>query len=229
MSKKVEDIKIDKIIRSKRKTISLEVIKDGNLVVRAPYLVPHSQIESLVRSKEIWIRKKQEMVRVRSQVVSTKKYVNGEMFWYLGNSYVLELINDQEEPLVLKHRFYLDGEFQNKGRIIFEDWYKNRASEVINNRVRKQARRNGFSFSRVRITSAKTRWGSCGPKGSLNFTWRLVMAPLEVVDFVVVHELVHLKIRNHSKKYWNELSALMPDYEQYRLWLKENGHRLTLD
>jgi predicted metal-dependent hydrolase len=229
MSPTSAKIKIDQIIRSRRKTLSLEVTKEGRIVIRAPYLIPRSQIDSFVRSKEGWIRKKQELVAVQSRETPAKKYVIGEKFWYLGCEYMLELVNGQEEPLFFRDKFYLEGKFQKEGQLVFENWYKKRAADKIVPIVNFRALQNGFSFTRIRITSAKTRWGSCGIKGSLNFTWRLVMAPLEVIDYVVVHELVHLNIKNHSREYWNEVSKVMPEFKQHKKWLKENGHRLTLD
>lgn len=229
MSKSSEDIKIDKVIRSKRKTVSLEVRQDGKLVVRAPHLVPRSQIDSFIRSKEGWIRKKQELVAVHSQEAPVKRFVDGEKFWYLGNVYLLELVNGQKESLIFREKFYLAEKYQESGKLVFENWYKKKAAQTIIPQVKMRADQNGFSYTRVRITGAKTRWGSCGPKGSLNFTWRLVMAPMEVIDYVVVHELVHLKIRNHSKVYWDEVGNVMPDFNEYRKWLKENGHKLSLD
>lgn len=229
MSKSSEDIKIDRIIRSKRKTVSLEVRRDGKLLVRAPHLFPRSQIDSFVRSKEGWIRKKQELVKIQSLEAPAKRYVNGEKFWYLGKIYTLEVVNGQGEPLVFKDKFYLAEKFQFTGKLVFENWYKKKAAEKIISRVKSRAYQNGFTYTRVSITGAKTRWGSCGPKGSLNFTWRLVMAPLEVIDYVVVHELVHLKHRNHSKVYWDEVGKVMPEFTKYRKWLKMNGHLFTLD
>ena len=229
MSKSSEDIQIDQVIRSRRKTVSLEVKQDGKLVVRAPHLIPRSQIDSFVRSKEGWIRKKQELVTVQSREAPPKRYVNDEQFWYLGNIYTLQVVNGLEEPLVFKDNFYLAEEFQFNGKLVFGNWYKKKAAQTIIPQVKMRADQNGFSYTRVRITSAKTRWGSCGPKGSLNFTWRLVMAPLEVIAYVVVHELVHLKIRNHSKVYWDEVGKVMPEFKKYQKWLKENGHKLSLD
>jgi predicted metal-dependent hydrolase len=78
----------------------------------------------------------------------------------------------------------------------------------------------------VRISSARTRWGSCSSRGSLSFTWRLVMAPVEVVDYVIVHELAHLRVHNHSPEFWKEVARLMPDYAQRKQWLKDNGRLL---
>lgn len=224
-----DDIKIDQIIRSKRKTISLEVKRDGSLIVRAPIITPRGQIEELVESKERWIRKKQELLKQRSLEVPAKKFFPGEQFLYLGQPYTLEVVNGQADSLVLKDKFYLTANSQNNAQIVFTNWYRKHAALVIKELVVNRAQENGFEYSRIGITSARTRWGSCGPKGSLNFTWRLIMAPREVIDYVVVHELVHLQIRNHSKAFWGEVRVLMPEYLDHRAWLRENGHQLTLD
>jgi hypothetical protein len=86
----------------------------------------------------------------------------------------------------------------------------------------------GFQFQRLAVNGARTRWGSCGIRGSLNFTWRLIMAPEPVIDYVIVHELAHLRVRNHSSQFWDLLEKLMPEYRQARAWLKQNGHLLEL-
>ncbi|MBK7452806.1 MAG: M48 family metallopeptidase [Anaerolineales bacterium] len=80
----------------------------------------------------------------------------------------------------------------------------------------------------MKISSARTRWGSCSPDGTLNFTWRLVMAPLEVIDYVVIHELAHLRVKNHSSKFWDVVKAIDPQYKEKRKWLRENGGKLNL-
>ena len=224
-----DDIKIDQIIRSKRRTISLEVKRDGSLIVRAPTITPRGQIEALVKSKERWIRKKQELLKQQSLEVPAKQFIPGELFLYLGVPYTLEVVCEQADPLVLKDKFYLAANSQNNAQLVFTNWYRKHAALVIKELVAHRAQQNGFAYDRIRISSARTRWGSCGQKGSLNFTWRLVMAPREVIDYVVVHEMVHLQVRNHSKAFWGEVRDLMPEYLDHRAWLRENGHQLTLD
>jgi hypothetical protein len=161
--------------------------------------------------------------------VPAKQFIPGEQFLYLGEPYTLEVVDEQVNPLVLKDKFYLAAKSQNNAQHVFTNWYRKHASLVIKPRVAQRAQQNGFAYTRIRITSARTRWGSCGPNGSLNFTWRLVMAPKEVIDYVVVHEMVHLQVRNHSKAFWSKVKILIPEYLRYRTWLKDNGHRLTLD
>ncbi|GAG91378.1 unnamed protein product, partial [marine sediment metagenome] len=158
-----------------------------------------------------------------------RKFAAGEEFPYLGISYPLEIVHKQDQTLILRDKFYLAEFASLNAKAVFIDWYKAQAALEIGDRVEIYAQLNGYAFKRFRITSAKTRWGSCGPHGSLNFSYRLIMAPIEIIDYVVVHELAHLRIMNHSKTFWGEVQKLMPDYDVQRKWLKDNGHRLTLD
>ena len=90
------------------------------------------------------------------------------------------------------------------------------------------ARSQDVKPGKLCISSARTRWGSCSAKGTLSFTWRLVMAPLDIIDYVVVHELCHLKEMNHSRAFWERVETILPDYKRRRKWLKENGGALRL-
>ena len=100
------------------------------------------------------------------------------------------------------------------------------AKETITKRVSYFARLMGVSYRNITIREQKTRWGSCSSEKNLNFNWKLILAPPEVLDYVVVHELCHLKEMNHSKAFWDEVGKVMPEYETHKLWLKENGWRL---
>ncbi len=224
-----DTIKIDKIIRTRRKTISLEIKPNGYLVVSAPLLTTPGQIERLVKQKEVWIREKQELVHQRSLESPARKFVPGEEFLYMGKFYPLEIVHNQDQALNLRDKFYLAEFASGNARKTFIDWYRTQAALEIQDRVELYAQQNGYAYTRFRITSAKTRWGSCGQHGSLNFSYRLVMAPIEIIEYVVVHELIHLRIKNHSKTFWGEVQKLMPDYHVQRKWLKDNGHRLTLE
>ncbi len=221
-------VRIDHLIRSGRKSISLEINRDGTLTVRAPRFVSQAEIQQLVDAKSSWINKKQHIALKQRQEAAPKQFVEGEQFYYLGRLYTLEIVTDQDQSLVLKDSFLLAAAAQENAGQVFESWYRRQARQVIGERAPVLAEEHGFEYSRVRITSAKTRWGSCGTNQALNFPWRLVMAPAEVIDYVIIHELVHLRIKNHSKRYWQSVSQLMPGYKERKAWLKVNGHRLQL-
>ena len=220
-------IQIDKFTRTKRRTIALIIERDGSLTVRAPLRASRAAIESFIRQKTDWILRTREKLKA-IQPAPERKYVDGEEFLYLGSAFDLKLVRSQRPALQFDAGFTLSLAAQKKGGQYFIRWYKERAFEVISARVGEYARRYGFTPKQVRITSARTRWGSCSSSGTLSFTWRLVMAPLEVIDYVVLHELVHLRIRNHSLKFWQAVGAFDPGYGARRKWLKENGEKLDL-
>ena len=218
---------IDQIIRSRRKTIAILIQKDGKVIVRAPLKTPERLINSFVESKSAWIKEKKSLA-LQHVLIPAKKFINGEKFWLLGEQIPLRVV-EGHTPLTLQNEFLLSKLAQPDASACFEKWYKTRARKVLSERVIYYAKLNGFQYEKIRISSARTRWGSCSSRGTLSFTWRLVMAPLDVVDYVVIHELAHLKIKNHSVVFWNEVARLMPTYKARRDWLKKNGRYLTLD
>lgn len=174
------------VIRSARKTMTLEVRRDGNVIVRAP---------------------------LRTGLPRIKRFVNQKQEWVLG---CLERTKEyrKEKPL--------SADLSEAKRNV----YIRKAKETITKRASYFARLMGVSYRNITIREQKTRWGSCSSEKNLNFNWKLILAPPEVLDYVVIHELCHLKEMNHSKAFWDEVEKVMPEYETYKLWLKENGWRL---
>jgi len=222
-------MKIDELIRSKRKTVALIIDANGRLVVRAPLRTPLAFIQEFVVSKHAWIESKRALVKKLPPPRPVHKFQEGECFWYLGKTYPLKIVAHTRRSLTLEEAFYLPKTTQKQSRLLFETWYKKQARQVISERVQWYAQKFGFSYQKLRLSSARTRWGSCSNRGTLSFTWRLVMAPLEVIDYVVVHELVHLRFPNHSKAFWGEVEKIYPVYRQMRAWLKKNGNQLTIE
>ncbi len=222
-------MKIDRLVRSNRKTIALIIQKDGTFIVRAPHRLSIQRILDVVKGRQAWIETQQASIRQSWEAFHRHSFTTGEAFYYLGNIYPLEIVETASQALSLDGRFYLRRRDLPQARQVFETWYRQRASEIMTERVGWYAAQYGFSYQRIRLTSALTRWGSCNPKGGLNFTWRLVMAPLAVIDNVVVHELVHTRIRNHSYEFWKQVQNIFPDYKTCDSWLKQNGPRLNLD
>lgn len=220
-------IQINKLVRSKRKTVALIVERDGTLTVRAPMRVSKTDIESFVREQTSWILRKQEVMQ-KVVEIPKKQYMEGETFLFLGSSFDLKLVQPQRPSLKFDGGFYLSHTAQKRGEILFIRWYKGHALEIISARVAEFSRQHEFEPKQIKITSARTRWGSCSPDGTLNFAWRLVMAPLDVIDYVIVHELAHLRVKNHSKKFWRVVESILPEYRLQRKWLREHGEKLSL-
>jgi len=218
-----------KVVHSKRQTFALVIDKDGALTVRAPLSATRKQIEEIVEKHRTWIEKKQAEAARRKQESRLPQVQKGELFWFQGKQYPLSISEKSSQAVRLYgNRIILSKEYLQDGRVVIESWYKTMARLLLPLRVDTLAAQHGLKPTSIRITSARTRWGSCSAKGALNFSWRLIMAPPEVMDYVIVHELAHLRQRNHSKAFWTEVERMLPDYRQQRKWLKENGHRLGI-
>lgn len=201
---------------------------DAELIVRAPFNTNEEIINKVVLKYKDRLQKTQKEVRLRNLKFNKKEFVNGEKFLYLGNYYNLKLVDNREILLDFKDEFLLLKKYLPYAKNIFIIWYKRRAYEKISQRVECYAKKNGFEYNKMNITNAQKRWGSCSHQGNLSFTWRLIMTPLPIIDSVVVHELVHLEVKNHSKAFWNKVEILDPDYKEHKDWLKNNGHLLRL-
>lgn len=219
-------IKIDKIIRSKRKTISLVVLPNASLVVRAPIESTLEYINKIVSKKSSWIKERKQQVKKMGIITREKEYVNGEGFLFLGKTYKLKIQNCDE--IKLGEYLFLPKKFLDNPRTKMIEWYKERALEKITDRVNWFSKNTGWKYKTIKISNAQTRWGSCGPKGTLNFSWRLVMAPINIIDYVVVHELAHTQEKNHSIHFRNKMKTVLSDYEKREKWIKENGNTLKL-
>ncbi len=221
-------VKIDKVIRTKRKTVAIQITDDAKVIVRAPLDLSEDTILQMVEKRAEWILRKKKQIETTNSATHPRRFVEGESFPYLGNHYQLRIIDNQREPLKFENAFYMSKSALDKAREVFIEWYKKTGYELVNHRASFWAQKCGFRYARIKITTAEKRWGSCSSKGNLCFSYRLVMAPEAVIDYVIVHELVHLTQRSHSKRFWSEVKHIMPDYEKRRVWLKENGHLLYL-
>jgi predicted metal-dependent hydrolase len=219
-------------VRSARKSVALVVETDGRVIVRAPFKVPQAYLAAWVAEKAGWVgEKRAEMVR-RAQAPgraagSPRRFAVGEQFLYLGQAYPLEIRTGQRPDLLFAGRFSLSATAGDRACQVFENWYRGEARAYFRRRVDELARQHGFTVNGLRLSSARTRWGSCGPTGTLNLNWRLIMAPPDVIDYVILHELAHLRERNHSARFWSLVAALAPGYQTQRKWLKTNGGSLN--
>lgn len=219
---------VNQIIRSKRKTLALIVKPDGSVLVRAPLRTSHALIQEFVEKNRGWIERQQAKALATLRA-APRQYVPGDTLPYLGTRYSLEIVEGQREPLRLDDgRFQLAASHQNDAASAVERWYREQARQVLTARVDFFARDHEFDHRGIRITSARTRWGSCSATGSLSFSWRLIQAPLAVVDYVVIHELVHTVVHNHSKQFWQRVGTILPDYQEQRRWLRAHGRQLLM-
>ena len=193
--------------------------------MRAPRAAAE-EIAGFVESKREWILK--ALQKIKAHLPAKKYFVEGEEFFYLGKAYPLRLVNKQLRGVVFKDAFYLPSSLQAKAKQLLEKWYKNEAKEFLQQRLGFYTEAMGVHHKGMKITSASSRWGSCSAKGNINFSFRLIMAPMEVIDYVVVHELAHLAHKNHSQNFWAVVAQFAPQFKPARKWLNRQGHLLQI-
>jgi predicted metal-dependent hydrolase len=222
-------IPIDKLVRSRRKTIGMIIMPDGNLVVRAPLRASLRLIQQTVDKNAGWIQKHRQKMQENVLKFSDHRYLPGEKFLFLGIEYPLMITPGSDAPLKLDGtKFILDSAHAQNARELFHRWYKKSALHILNERIKFYAGQMGVDYSNLKITRAERRWGSCSPSGNICLSLRLVMAPLPVIDYVVVHELVHILEKNHSTRFYDKVKAVIPNYKDHRRWLRKNQPLMSL-
>lgn len=214
------------IVRSKRKTAAIHILPEGIVEVRAPLKMPKNDIDRFVAAKEKWIREKLQLVKERSCSKASFRLEYGDCI----------LMKGRECPITPRpgNRAGFDGtqfymppglnDAQIKDACV--KIYKLTAKQVLAVKTMEHAANMGVAPNSIKINSAKTRWGSCSAKKSINYSWRLMMAEDGVIDYVVVHELAHIKEMNHSPRFWAVVAGVLPDYKERRLSLKALQKRL---
>lgn len=223
----MDEIRVERIIRSRRKTLALEVTPAATLIVRAPLRASTPYIEEMIREKSVWILQKMEEIK-RRPVPQAHEFREGELFLFLGREYPLHIIDDEKAAIERSDKLNVSRTLLPDIRDRLKHWYREEARKEIKARCMWFSLKTGHVPSAIRITDARQCWGSCTHRGGINFSWRLIQAPLEIVDYVIVHELVHINQPDHSKKFWDNVRKLMPDYEQRRNWLKDHEWLLKI-
>lgn len=224
---KYKDI-IYNVQRNERKTLSIYVESNGKINVLAPKKISTEELNQLIEDKRYWIYKTLSEFEELNEIKVEREIVDGEGFLYLGRSYRLIIRKNLKRPLTLwKGRFYLDEKNKNQGKNHFKDFYRVKGMEYIFNRVEYFKKKLGVDPNPVRVMELKNRWGSCSDK-YLNFHWKVVLAPLKVIDYIVVHELAHIIEPKHNDKFWELVESVIPDYKERKEWLKINGANLDI-
>lgn len=222
------------VVRSRRSTADIIVERDGSVLVRAPESATNAQIARIVSAKEYWIYRTLAEWRDLNATRVLREYKNGEGFLYLGRAYRLSLIEHQDVPLRLKNgRFLLRRELVENGVVqsakdAFRSYYIERGQERIPKRVEYYAPKVGVEPSGVGVRDLGHRWATWSPSGKLAFHWKCMMAPLTIVDYIVVHELCHFHHGDHTEAFWNEVDKVMPNYRERKEWLRKHGAGLDV-
>lgn len=219
------------IIYSKQKKLTVTVERDRTVVVRAPEGTDPERIREIVESRKPWIYEKTRHIQKYKGLPHPpgKELVNGESLLYLGRNYRIEIIDSEEQDIQFSQKFIVPKALYIKRREVFKQWYMAKAREKLLPRVQLFAKNLGVDYNLVKIVDIKYRWGSCTLKDNLNFNWRLIKAPMYVIDYVIVHELTHLFEANHTLRFWNIVRSQSAKMNNAKQWLKEHGEILEMD
>ena len=213
----------NKIIRSKRKTLSLTINENAELVVRAPKRLSIEKIQDFINEKENWINRKKRLIENQIKDVTS----NHNKLLYLGNLFPINVEQNASKELFFTGEEFIANSIEPDSlSLSIKKWYKNKFKEIALPRVAYFANKHNLMVNQVRIKNQKTMWGSCSSKNNINLNYLLLMAPMGVIDYVIVHELVHTIHRNHSTDFWDSVESIMPEFQEHKRWLKKNGYKL---
>jgi predicted metal-dependent hydrolase len=214
------------IVFSQRKKLTITVERDRSVKVYAPEGTSVEKIKAIVESKKLWIYEKTRHQQKYDQLPHApgKELVTGESLPYLGKNYQIELV-DTNDGIRFTQKFLVPRRLIGNKQV-FKNWYQEKAKEKILPRVLSHAKNLGVTYKEAKIGDSKLQWGSCTPENNVLFTWRLIKAPMFVIDYVIVHELAHLLESNHTPIFWNIVKAQIADMEKAKQWLKAHGGEL---
>ncbi|MCX4187322.1 M48 family metallopeptidase [Methylophaga sp. OBS4] len=218
------------IIRSKRRKTLALAVRDATVTIRMPDKLPLHHAEDFIALKTNWIKQK----LARHPPVSRRKFETGESFPFLGQSLTLQISTAQLQNQVIadSHALIIETKLaapsQKQLLNLLTLWYQQQAESYLSIRCRQLAGQTGLQPGLIQVKNYKARWGSCRLNGDIQLNWKLIMAPAEIIDYVIIHELCHLKQHNHSPAFWQLVELFDPDFKAHRLWLKDNGQQLKL-
>ncbi len=220
------------------KHLRLQVGPEGRITLTVPWHTPKWAANLFLKEHAIWIEKQFKKIEAQKTLRPPFNYRTGDLFYYFGEPVTLDIMpSDRKRPTIkirgdkmciTLYRYITEAEGLQAVKKTIQKFYRGKAEEVIHDRLQFFNEHYGFFYNQVTLRNQKSRWGSCSRLKNLNFNWKLIMAPIEVIDYVVVHELCHLKQMNHSARYWALVAEIIPDHKQRRKWLRENHYLLTL-
>ncbi len=224
------DIQIE---RSKRKkTISLQ-IKDNKLIIKAPKIVSRRNLDELIQRKQTWI-KRRAIMNFEEQNLRNREFIDNEKFHFRGNAYRLSLISGREETVKIAGGLLvvtlMDDESIDRETIktLIEEWYLEEAFKILKTRTNELAKKMKVRPKGLTVKNYISKWGSCTIDHKISYNWRIIMAPDDIIYYLIVHELSHIVEPNHSKNFWQYVGNYCEDFQTKRKWLRENGHKLVL-
>ncbi len=227
------------IERTQRKSVGVIVEPDGTIIVRVPPDMDEKTIIEIVNKKRKWIAEKiKANEKVKPPIPKVQEPVSGEKLRFKNALYRLQVHKSDEKHTLLVRvcrslHVYVNNQLDNEVKAseiknVIIEWYKDKALQFLSARVERYSRYLRKEPKGLKIREIKLRWGSCTPDGKLLFNWRIIMAPISAIDYVVIHELCHLEEPDHSASFWNAVESLQPTFRKWKEWLHVNGRQLDL-
>lgn len=225
------------IVRSRRRKTSEIIVDEDSVIVRTPYDKSLEEINDIVRGKANWIRKKQLEYKSVSPEIVRPVFEEGSTLPYLGRNYPFRIVNGPNESNSNENVKLVNDEFQIFSRIsrpsrkhirfLYEEWLLDKARSIFEEKTQRYCMEVGIKPSQVIIKNLRNRWGSATKDNIINLNVNLVKAPESVIEYIILHELCHLKIKKHSHHFWGMLHQFFPDYQKNIKWLEANGRNLV--
>ena len=227
------------IFSDRKKTIGLTIDRNKKLTVRAPRKLSEDDVKTNLFRKAKWIIAHLEKMDKIQEAESEKEFVSGEKFLLRGYKYSLNILKSEDDAaasLILKNGSFIatvpkhipESYYKMYLRPLFMGYFQKKAEQVINERLGMYLEYFDGTPSAVIVKDYKSKWGSCSRDNKLRFNWRIIMAKISIIDYLIVHELCHMEHKNHSKDYWKAVEAILPDYAESRRWLRINGSTLKI-
>ena len=217
----------DYIERSKRKTLSLTVLKNGNVIVKAPITMKDEIINRFVEEKQSWLQEKLSSIKETQN--KFEDIISGAKIMIYGNKYSVVKADIKSIQTSDKFELFVPNKYEgDKHKKAIQTWFKKLAKKVLAERLAFVENRIGLKSASLKIGDSRGRWGSCNSYGNIILNYRVVMLPPAIIDYVIVHELCHLLELNHSRRFWENVSKFLPNYELQRKNIKEFGFLLGL-
>lgn len=224
----IDDLEFELRLSPRRRSVQITVDRGGELVLIAPEECSREVIESFVRSRRMWIFTKLAEKEALRHPTPAKVFVNGEGLRYLGRSYRLLFVDNQDVPVKLTGgRFRVRRSDATRAREHMVAWYTLHGEAWISARLSRFCARVGVTVEDLHVKDLGYRWGSCGSRGALNFHWKTILLPPRIIDYIIVHELVHIHEPHHTPAFWTRVERVLPDFPVRKEWLASNGETET--
>ena len=217
------------IEKRKRKSISIKVNENEEIEILCPYRVNYDYIEKIVIDKSEWIESALKRVRTAAKEKANLENNIKEKYLFMGNEYKVKITNEKiEKDYEIENEYIVLHGNKSREKSIIKKFYREKAEEILKSRTEYYSAVIGVKPEIIKVKQLIRSWGICSSRKSITYNWKLVMAPMEVIDYVIIHELCHLIHHNHSKEFWNEVIKYMPDYKKKKEWLRLNGVKIEI-